>query len=66
MKNDVTKISEPDQGSHLVLFSGSEAVEDLIYEFLKDRSALTERAYRRDLKAFFEFTSIPSSNGLSL
>ncbi len=51
MKNEATK----NQDTQLVLFTGGEAVEDLIYEFLKDRSPLTERAYQQDLKAFFEF-----------
>lgn len=53
MENEATK----NQDKQLVLFSGGEAVEDLIYEFLKDRSPLTERAYQQDLKAFFEFTA---------
>jgi hypothetical protein len=53
MENEATKI----QDNQLVLFSGGEAVEDLIYEILKDRSPLTERAYQQDLKAFFEFTA---------
>lgn len=52
MRNEATKWNK----NQLVLFSGGEAVEDLLYEFLKNRSPLTENAYRRDLKAFFEFT----------
>ena len=40
MEKEATK----NQDKQLVLFSGGEAVEDLIYEFLKDRSPLTERA----------------------
>ena len=47
----------------LVLFSRGEAVEDLLYEFLKDRSPLTEKAYQRDLNAFFGFTTEPFSSG---
>ncbi len=39
--------------NQLVLLSGGETVEDLLYEFLKNRSPLTEHAYRRDLRAFF-------------
>ena len=50
MRNQATKMNR----NQLALFSGGEAVEDLLYEFLKNRSPLTERAYRRDLKAFFE------------
>jgi site-specific recombinase XerD len=53
MENEATKI----QDNQMVLFSGGEAVEDLIYEFLKERSPLTERAYKQDLKGFFEFTA---------
>ena len=53
MRNQATKMNK----NQLALFSGGEAVEDLLYEFLKNRSPLTERAYRRDLKAFFEFTA---------
>ena len=52
MEKEATKTKE----NQLVLFSGGEPVEDLIYEFLKDRSPLTEKAYQRDIKAFFEFT----------
>jgi site-specific recombinase XerD len=53
MRNQATKMNR----NQLALFSGGEAVEDLLYEFLKNRSPLTERAYRRDMKAFFEFTA---------
>ncbi len=41
----------------IALFSGGDTAEDLVYEFLKGRSQLTEVAYRGDLKAFFEFTT---------
>ena len=41
----------------LSLLLDVEAVEDLLYEFLKDRSPLTEKAYQRDLKSFFGFTT---------
>lgn len=37
-------------------YVAKDTTEDLIYEFLKDRSPLTEKAYKRDLKAFFKFT----------
>jgi site-specific recombinase XerD len=33
-----------------------EPVEDLIYEFLRDRTPLTEKSYQKDLQAFFKFT----------
>lgn len=53
MKIEATRVHT----GQLALFSGGEAVEDLLYEFLKDRCPLTEQAYRRDLKTFFDFTS---------
>ncbi len=34
-----------------------ESVEDLLYEFLRGRTPLTEKAYRKDLKDFFAFTT---------
>ncbi|MEO5971151.1 MAG: hypothetical protein ABIQ95_14580 [Bdellovibrionia bacterium] len=40
MRNEAIKMNR----SQLVLFSGGEAVEDLLYEFLKNRNPLTERA----------------------
>ena len=33
-----------------------DTTEDLLYEFLKDRTPMTARSYRQDLKSFFEFT----------
>lgn len=57
MEDEAQKVTQ----NEIALFSGGEAVEDLIYEFLKDRSPLTERAYKRDLRAFFEFTAIQFS-----
>ncbi len=52
--NNINNISDDAQ---LTLFTTkNDSVEDLIYEFLKDRSAATERAYKRDLKHFFNFT----------
>lgn len=56
--NDYTNdINNIDDNSQLTLFTATEdSVEDLIYEFLKDRGASTERAYHRDLKHFFNFT----------
>lgn len=42
---------------NIALYTGGDTVEDLVYEFLKGRSPLTELVYRRDLKAFFEFTA---------
>ena len=53
MRNEATNLNK----NQLALFSGGEVVEDLLYEFLKNRSPLTERAYRRDLKTFFAFTA---------
>jgi len=53
MENEATNIN----CNNIALYSGGDTVEDLAYEFLKGRSPLTELAYRRDLKAFFEFTA---------
>ena len=33
-----------------------ENIEDLLFEFLRDRTKLTAQAYRKDLKHFFAFT----------
>ncbi len=46
----ITIISESSQVS--TSFQ-KEKVEDLLYEFLRDRTPLTEMAYRKDLKHFF-------------
>jgi integrase/recombinase XerD len=53
MGNETLKINCND----IALYSEEDTVEDLVYEFLKGRGPLTELAYRRDLKAFFEFTA---------
>lgn len=53
MRNEATKMNN----SRLAICSGGEAIEELLYEFSKNRSPLTERAYRNDLRAFFEFTA---------
>jgi hypothetical protein len=45
MKNETKNPYKPSKKNELILFSGNEAVEDLIYGFLKDRSPLTEQAY---------------------
>lgn len=37
-------------------YTETESVEDLLYEFLRDRTPSTASSYRQDLKAFFEFT----------
>lgn len=42
--------------NEITLFEEHESVEDLLYEFLKGRTKLTEVAYRRDLRDFFAFT----------
>jgi len=48
-------------------FIEDESVEDLLYEFLKERTPMTEQAYKRDLRDFFRFTSekfeIPKLDG---
>lgn len=52
--NDQIKLE--DVCTDIALYLEHESVEDLLYEFLKDRTPLTEQAYRRDLKDFFEFS----------
>jgi len=51
----------------IVPYTESEPAEDLLYEFLRDRSPTTAASYRDDLKAFFDFTGkyfqLPRSEG---
>ncbi len=57
MNKNCKNIKELHENKQLTSFSAKEdSVEDLIYEFLKDRGEATERAYQKDLKHFFEFT----------
>ena len=56
MGNEKVKLYDNSEKPLTVFTAKNEPVEDLIYEFLKDRGATTERAYRRELKAFFKFT----------
>lgn len=51
---DVTPI-EPNQ--RIAICGETESVEDLLYEFIRDRTPLTGRSYYQDLKAFFAFTN---------
>ncbi len=48
-------------------YTQTEPVEDLLYEFLRDRTPTTAASYRDDLKPFFDFTSkyfqIPRAEG---
>lgn len=48
----------PDTGTHHLLPPGTveESAEDLIFEFIRERTPTTAASYRDDLKAFFEFT----------
>jgi integrase/recombinase XerD len=46
-----------DYEGQLSLFTVEDTVEDLLYEFLKDRGFKTEEAYKADLKNFFSFTN---------
>lgn len=39
----------------VIQYVENETVEDLLFEFLKDRTPMTEVAYRRDLRDFFRF-----------
>jgi len=43
--------------TQITTYLQNEEVEDLLYEFLRDRTPLTEKAYREDLKRFFAFTN---------
>ena len=45
------------QGELVQFEEEQESVEDLLYEFLKDRSPTTAKSYRIDLKEFFAFTN---------
>jgi integrase/recombinase XerD len=45
-----------EQDYQLSLFTVEDTVEDLLYEFLRDRGFKTEQSYRADLKRFFNFT----------
>ena len=45
------------ESAELSLYFEHESVEDLLYEFLRERTPLTEKAYRQDLKSFFSFTT---------
>ena len=51
----------------ITVYSENERVEDLLYEFLRDRTPTTASSYRQDLKAFFAFTEkyfrVPRMNG---
>ena len=65
MKN-VTILNAKNQIS---MHFNNEDVEDLLFEFLKDRTPLTELAYRNDLKHFFAYTleqfGVPKFDGKS-
>ncbi|MGH1469138.1 MAG: hypothetical protein ACRBBP_09705 [Bdellovibrionales bacterium] len=57
MSKTNNEINDIHADSQLALFTETnDSVEDLLYEFLKDLGAATERAYQRDLKSFFSFT----------
>lgn len=56
-QNPKVEIIFPDSGKELATFSNEENVDDLLYEFLQDRSPTTARSYRADIKEFFKFTN---------
>jgi site-specific recombinase XerD len=66
MKDSKLKTLE-EAKNEITIYFQHESVEDLLYEFLKERTPLTENAYRRDLKDFFAFTNqqfnLPRLNG---
>lgn len=51
------KIEQTDNNFLQIYTGEKENVEDLIYEFLKDRSKRTAKSYHADLKNFFGFSS---------
>jgi len=51
------QIKSESASTEISLYFEHESVEDLLYEFLRDRTSLTEQAYRRDLRDFFSFTT---------
>ena len=55
---DVGQQITPDTQTRHLLGPGAnnESAEDLIYEFIRERTPTTAASYRDDLKAFFEFT----------
>lgn len=58
---------ETDNSQQVIPYTQTEAAEDLLYEFLRDRSSTTAASYRDDLKSFFDFTEkyfkIPTAEG---
>jgi len=51
-------IIKNNKNNNLVLYTHQgDPIEDLIYKFLKGRELATEKAYKRDLGQFFDFTS---------
>jgi len=55
MKN-VQRLVSPNPENQLSPYLEQESVQDLLFEFLRDRTPLTEVAYHRDLRDFFAFT----------
>lgn len=57
----------PKTTNEIEVFNDHESVEDLLYEFLKDRRSTTAKSYRIDLKEFLLFTqkyfSVPRVEG---
>ena len=50
-------IIKNNKNNNLALYTHQgDSIEDLVYEFLKDRGLATEKAYKRDLGQFFDFT----------
>jgi site-specific recombinase XerD len=56
--SDTNLFDSRTESSQLSLFvKQGESVEDLLYEFLRGKTPLTERSYKIDLKHFFNFTT---------
>ena len=55
---ELKELVQESNTDQLQLFNGQhESIEDLLFEFLKDRTPLTERSYKIDLQHFFKFTT---------
>ncbi len=68
MSQTIGIVSGKTEQTQLVKYIPPEdSVEDLLYEFLRDRTPTTERSYRQDLKNFFAFTqkhfNVPTVEG---
>lgn len=52
-----TEVIFPNPSNQLQNYAKQDTAEDLLYEFLRDRTPQTAESYRQDLKEFFAFTN---------